>query len=294
MKLKKIVVLGIAGILVLGSVSGCGNEERDTIQQNKSEVKQPENKKPEADNQISGIEDEETENEEIEDEETELKESSEFKITAKMYQEGNIKIAYPQVENLVNQEITDWYNQQFKHSLEIYTGEAEEGDIAAASENVNETFKITYQSEDMISILVEGYFYAEGAAHPYAYMNSYNINLKTGESMGITDEYAPEEIVNDLLAGKNYTPITDVETMTEMTGEELDYLKQEIAGKDREFTLESMEKCDYDFRIAEDGTVVAGEEAVYVHSIRLADGSWGIGLETSHALGDYVIVKYSK
>lgn len=278
MKLKKIAVICMAGIMMLSGVAGCG--DRDT-------VKQQEVEKGEAEQNLK--EEENKEKQEKED----LK--GKFSITTEVYEDGGIHIEYPQVENLVNGDITEWYNEQFKSTVTTYTeGDVEEGDIAANSESVNESFRVTYQSEDMVSILIEGYFEAEGAAHPYSYMSSYNINLKTGESMSIMDQYTPEEIVNTLFSGGGYTGISDADNMEEMTEEEKQSLSEELSIRDKEFTLESMKKCDYDFYPDADGKMQKGEDDVYMHSIRLKDGMWAVCLDVTHALGDFAIVRYDK
>lgn len=278
--------MGVMGI------TGCGNEKSDVVKPEK--VQEEENQKQA---ETQNKEEQQHGKENQQKEETEIEEGNkkkQFAITREVYEEGEIHIEYPQVENLVNQDITEWYNEQFKSSIDVYTGEVEEGDLAEGSETVEETFQVTYQSEDMISILIEGYFYAEGAAHPYSYKSSYNINLKTGESMSITDEYSPEEIVDDLLAGQNYTVIKDAKTMEVMTGEEQDAAFQEITTKDRAFMLESMKNCDYDFKSGADGKMLQGEDIVYAYSVRLSDGKWAICTDVSHALGDYIIIRYDK
>lgn len=259
MKYKKIVILCMALILV--GFCGCGQLEKNNFKDK---------------------------------EKTQQKENLQFSIKTETYEEGDIHIEYPHVENLVNQEITDWYNNQFKSAVNIHTEEAEEGDLAAASDTVNENFQVTYQSDEMISILIEGSFYAEGAAHPYSYKRSYNINLKTGETMSITDEYTPDDIVNDLLSGKNYTMIANAETLSPLEGEILEYAKQEIEIRDKDFMLESLEKCDYDFTVDSGGKVVDNREMVYGYSLRLKDGKWAICTDVCHALGDYLIIRYDR
>ncbi len=234
MKLKRMLVACVAGILISGMLIGCQEQEKDTVKQ--------ESTKNNKEERLSTEKQEQQEPEKA------------FSITREIYEEGDIHIEYPHVENLVNQKITDWYNEQFKSRIAVYTeGEVEEGDITAESQSVNETFQVTYQSEDMVSILIDGYFYADSAAHPSSYKNSYNINLKTGESMSITDEYDVEQMADDLLSGQFYTGIRDIENSGEMSEEEQTYLIQEMKARDRDFTLESLNKCDYRFCVNAEG-----------------------------------------
>lgn len=297
MKKERIAALCMVGILALVGMTGCGNGEKNVEKQEQT-MKNEESPDDSSEIESEGSEEQssqETEGEpEQQDSEEEENKEGVFSIRTETYEEGDIHIKYPHVENLVNEEVTDWYNEEFKSTIETYTSEVEEGDMGASSETVNETFQVTYQSEEMISILIEGNFYAEGAAHPYSYMRSYNINLKTGETLGITDEYTPEEIVEDILAGNNYAVIADTRTMEAMTGENLEYVKQEIAAKDRDFFLECMDNCDYRFRTGTDGSITDEENMVYAYSLRLPDGTWAIGTDVSHALGDYRILRYDK
>ena len=288
MRIKKGIFIYLAGVMLFSDVAGCG--DRDTVKQQEVKEEGAEQIIKEAKEQRH---DKKEKKEKQRQEKDLLKEK--FSITAEVYEDGDIHIEYPQIENLVDEDITEWYNEQFKSTVVAYTeGDIEEGDIAGNCERVNESFQITYQSDDMISILIEGYYEAEGAAHPYSYMSSYNINLKTGESMGITDQYTPEELVDTLFSGENYTGISDVDNMEEMSEEEMQYLSGEISARDREYTLESMQKCDYKFTLDAEGKMKKGEEDVYMYSVRLKDGKWALCLDITHALGDCVIVRYDK
>ena len=306
---KKIVTYCIAGMLAFAgviSISGCGAQETDidtageggrVLEENLNEEHDAEQRDKKED--IEEQSKRETENPEKEepgneDQEAENAQTGEFAITTRTYEEGDIHIEYPQVENLVNEEITEWYNKKFAETVEAFTGEVEEGDLAAVSETVNETFTVTYQSKDMVSILIEGTLYSEGAAHPYSYKSSYNIDLNTGETLGMMDIYEAEELAEDLLNSRNCTPMENAETLESMSGEMLEYIQQEMSMYGRELLYESLKHCDYDFHKDADGGMKEGEEPVYLYSIRLSDGAWGIILDVSHALGDYAVIRYDK
>lgn len=332
MKKRKLLILIMIGAMVLGTVTGCGKEKAEEVKQEEvSEGKSEEDSK-ESSNEKLAEDSKEGSNEKSEDNsegtsEENLKENSEgtsgenlkessegtsgdnsgedsekqqsgedaFTITKEVYEdeEGDVHIEYPHVENLVNQEITDWYNQKFESDAK-WVMNAIDVEEEGFREYINEGFQVTYQSEDMVSILIRGNYYAEGAAHPYSYISSYNINLKTGESMSITDEYSLEEIVDDIFSGQNYTVLVNIENLEEADEEFTEYVKQELAANDRDFMMECLQRCDNDFKIGEDGNLIEGEEAVYMHSIRLKDGTWAMGMEVTHVLGDYVIIRYDK
>ena len=75
MKLKQIVVLCMAGILTLSSISGCGNTEKNTIQQEESKSKEnkPKEKKPEGkESELEGGEEQKEHNQKSEQRSSDL------------------------------------------------------------------------------------------------------------------------------------------------------------------------------------------------------------------------------
>lgn len=320
MKKRKLLILIMIGAMVLGTVTGCGKEKAEEVKQEEVSEGKPEEDSKESSNEKLAEDSKEGSNEKSEEnsegtsgenqkessegtsgdnsgEDSEKQQNGEdtFLLTKEVYEdeEGDVHIEYPHVENLVNQKITDWYNQKFESDAK-WVMNAIDVEEEGFREYINEGFQVTYQSEDMVSILIRGNYYAEGAAHPYSYMSSYNINLKTGESMSITDEYSQEEIVDDIFSGQNYTALVNIENLEEADAEFTEYVKQELAAKDREIMMECLQRCDNEFKIGEDGNLIEGEEAVYMHSIRLKDGTWAMGMEVTHVLGDYVIIRYDK
>lgn len=297
MKRNKIIGICMIGAFALATVSGCGSQGLGVAQQDESEVKTEElSTTPSETHKSSPIEDDKLAQED--DGETEQPTEEEvFTITKQVYENDHVYIEYPQVENLVNQEITDWYNEQFKNTIKDAT--QDEGDESASeSDTINETFQVTYQSEDMISILIEGSVYVQNTPHPYSYMYGYNINLKTGETMGITDIYTTAEIVemvDDFLAGENVAIIANMETMEEMDEESFQDAMQEMMEYDRAFLIEGLEGSDFNYYIGEDGKMTEDDELMTGHySIRLPDGKWAFTVSVSHALGDCRLVRYDK
>lgn len=290
MKQRKLLIFCILSVLISGTIIGCGAEETNVAKQEEVLKESQEGNQEENQQQIEVKSSEEEESENVQERQDREKQ---FTINRKVYEDGDVYIEYPYVENLVNEEITDWYNKKFRSVIDICNGDVEEGDLAAGNA-VEETFEVTYQSEDMVSILITGNFYAESAAHPCSYMSSYNINLKTGETIGITDKYTPEEIVDDILSGQNCTVLSNVETLEEADEEMVECVKQEISEESREWLLAGMQECDYNFKVGADGKIAEGEDITSKYSIRLKDGTWAIGMDVSHALGDYIIIRYDK
>lgn len=304
----------MVGAFALAGASGCNSEQPDTTKQDNvvsettfpvsTEVNTPEpdvteTPTPEADvaAQDESVEDKEesvtTPSDIVENKITQEEAGTEFTITKEVYEHENVYIEYPQVENLVNQEITDWYNEEFKNTIRG-ASEDEEYEITSEGDTINETFQITYQSEDMISILIEGFVYVQHTPHPYSYKYGYNINLKTGETMGIADVYSPVEMTDDLLHGENIAIIANTETMEEMDDESFQEAMVDIKEFDRAGMIDSLEKSDFNFYIGEDGKLTKGEESPMDYSVRLPDGKWAFTISVNHALGDCRLVRYDK
>lgn len=295
MKRKQLTAMCLAGLLAIGLITGCGERR-------KADALAEENKKEESDGiadqskktptetdseeeQQEGTEESNTAEAESEQEESAQEQGSAFRITEKKYTDGDIQISYPYIENLVNQQITDFYNHEFESTVAAYAGESEEGDLASGSQQAVQSYTVTYQSDDMVSILIDGNFYSDGMPHPYSYSLSYNINLITGASMSITDTFTPEEIMDDIMAFRY---------ITVMGNQENEYIKQELEMKGKEEILNQLNHCDYNFTVGKDGSIADNGESPYSYSYRQEDGKWLIALEGSHAIGDYFTLRYEK
>lgn len=296
MKRKQLTAMCLAGVFVMGLINGCG-ERREAGMPAQESAKGQSNGTEYQDKKIPAEKDSKEQpqegaemessnaKEESKQEESTDKQESAFRITERKYENGDIKISYPYIENLVNQQITDFYNHEFESTVVSFGGEAEEGDLASGSQQAGQSFTVTYQSDDMVSILINGNFYSEEMPHPYSYSRSYNINLKTGESMSITDTFTPEEIIDDIMAFRYITVMGDLEN---------EYVKQELEIKGKEEVLNQLKHCDFNFVAGKDGTILVNEEAPYSYSYRQEDGKWIIVMEGSHAIGDYFALRYEK
>lgn len=277
MKYKKVIAI-FAVMLITGGMIGCNSKEPVSAVPSTTQLEYTiHTEKPIAPNPRT------------------QEEASAFIVHTEVYEDGDIHIEYPQVENLINQEITEFYNEKFKTVLKTVMGKVTEGDIAANATTMDERVRITYQSEDMISILIDGYVYEQGAAHPFSYQKSYNINIKTGETLGIMDEYSTEEIISRLESGSYMVLAEDIDKDGYIPAEDQEFknmVMDEISSNDKKLLEESIDRCDYDFILQEDNQSLESGKEPYMHSFRLKDGKWVLCVDVSHALGDYAVVYF--
>ena len=191
-------------------------------------------------------------------------------------EDGNFDVVYPQLEGWENTEAQERWNQEFQ-TAELQDGV--EGSQIEDYESYTVKPRIMTQTEDLLSILMEGTYFFKGAAHPYAFAYTYNIDMKTGESYRLPEQ--SEELVNrisaELLAG-NYTiesefkeiSISDVFWVDE--GDTLDESR----------IFNELQSCDYD------------PEFIPTCYSYWREDKIGIVFSTNHALGDYVIFEVNQ
>mgnify|MGYP001363720103 CR=1 FL=1 len=95
----------------------------------------------------------------------------------------NIKIRYPQIENLKDKNKQTKINEIIKNNaygyIESYSGE----EIDNYDLDIN--YKVTLISNDLLSIQYSGYSYDEGTAHPTDQFYTINLDLKAAERLSL-------------------------------------------------------------------------------------------------------------
>ena len=125
---------------------------------------------------------------------------------------------------------------------------------------------------DTLSILMNGNICEQGAAHPYSFKYTYNIDLNTGESIRLADHVDVDRLAENLFAGTGY------------------YVEESAADYFRERleaiygTPDSLARSLAGYDYTEDGS------APYGYSY-LENGKVWICMEVPHALGDYMEIE---
>ena len=205
----------------------------------------------------------------------EKKSSSKSSVTenAQSYSKDKSKISYPKlngidskIESSVNKAIED----NAKLALDSFTSNA--GSTAELKYNVKN------QSRNRMSIVYTGTLKTGNESKKIIFTN--NINLDTGESIGLTNFADPLTIANYILSD-------DVElenaTNTQAAG---------FAEYKKNLTVDTLKALleDADFPLIKKNDVNEGFPKLFSYE---SGGDIFIAMPLSHELGDYVLVKYS-
>ena len=206
---------------------------------------------------------------------TEKKASSKSSVTenAQSYTKDKSKISYPKlggidskIESSVNKTISD----NAKLALDSFTSNA--GSTAELKYNVKN------QSRNRMSIVYTGTLKTGNDSKKIIFTN--NINLDTGESIGLTDFADPLTIANYILSDD-----VELENATNSQAAGFAEYKKNLTVDTLKALLE-----DADFPLIKKNDVNEGFPKLFSYE---SGGDIFISIPLSHELGDYVLVKYS-
>ena len=205
----------------------------------------------------------------------EKKASSKSSVTenAQSYSKDKSKISYPKlngidskIESSVNKAIED----NAKLALDSFTSNA--GSTAELKYNVKN------QSRNRMSIVYTGTLKTGNESKKIIFTN--NINLDTGESIGLTDFADPLTIANYILSDD-----VELENATNTQAAGFSEYKKTLSVDTLKALLE-----DADFPLIKKNDVNEGFPKLFSYE---SGGDIFIAMPLSHELGDYVLVKYS-
>lgn len=205
----------------------------------------------------------------------EKKSSSKSSVTenAQSYSKDKSKISYPKlngidskIESSVNKAIED----NAKLALDSFTSNA--GSTAELKYNVKN------QSRNRMSIVYTGTLKTGNESKKIIFTN--NINLDTGESIGLTDFADPLTIANYILSDD-----VELENATNTQAAGFTEYKKNLTVDTLKALLE-----DADFPLIKKNDVNEGFPKLFSYE---SGGDIYIAIPLSHELGDYVLVKYS-
>ena len=203
------------------------------------------------------------------------KSSSKSSVTknAQSYSKDKSKISYPKlsginskIESSVNKAIED----NAKLALDSFTSNA--GSTAELKYNVKN------QSRNRMSIVYTGTLKTGNESKKIIFTN--NINLDTGESIGLTDFADPLTIANYILSDD-----VELENATNTQAAGFTEYKKNLTVDTLKALLE-----DADFPLIKKNDVNEGFPKIFSYE---SGGDIFIAIPLSHELGDYVLVKYS-
>ncbi|WP_235839185.1 DUF4163 domain-containing protein [Clostridium sp. Marseille-P2415] len=194
------------------------------------------------------------------------------------YQEGNVSIQYPAISNLGDQALEEKINNLLKsNALEIqkaYLGNAQKGSLTIESKVISADRKRT-------TVVYTGLFSADGAAYPTNIFVTNTVDMSQAKDIRLTDYVDPSALAGYILSEdcKLYDASPELTeafmAMRSDTGPEA-YAKM-------------FQQADFPVRTkSKNGTSVFPESFSYEDG-----GTIIVSIPVPHALGDFVLVKYT-
>lgn len=134
----------------------------------------------------------------------ELNTAVSYEIESRNYSKDEINITYPKIVNLDNDTYEDEINELIqKEAIKIIESYSlEEG-------NLDVDYRVTFRSNDFLSIQYLGSFFSTGAAHPLNIFYTSNIDLKKAEKVKLSDLLEINEAFVEKFKQGNYKSYDD-------------------------------------------------------------------------------------
>lgn len=185
-------------------------------------------------------------------------------------------LSFPQLEG--SDEITcDFYNQLWLDMAEDYATQA------AADPDLSYTlnFQVMTLTDDLLSILFKGQSIYAGAAYPTNFYLTYNIDLKSGETVRLANSPKLPKIV-DVLSSRAFDFHENYAYLAE-------FKDQVFVGHDTSMIMTRLSSADYQVKLTKGGLALA-DESHPTDFTYYEDGELRILVQVIHALGDYVVI----
>ena len=205
----------------------------------------------------------------------EKKSSSKSSVTenAQSYSKDKSKISYPKLSG-INSKIESSVNKAIEDNAKL----ALDSFASSAGSSVELKYNVKNQSRNRISIVYTGTLKTGNESKKIIFTN--NINLDTGESIGLIDFADPLTIANYILSDD-----VELENATNSQAAGFTEYKKTLTVDTLKALLE-----DADFPLIKKNDVNEGFPKLFSYE---SGGDIFIAIPLSHELGDYVLVKYS-
>ena len=210
------------------------------------------------------------------------KRDNSYKVTAKTYESknGKVKISYPQISGLYDENMQNYYNALFKSDFADYMKDG-------YTDTFENTYQVTYKSKDLLSIVFRCGGYVEGGAFPSTFAYAYTIDLETGGTLVPSAAIDTGSAAKNFLSGKNWTltkagdGVSKSDVLEFYADTAVEQMQEYITEEDV-LTVSKNKKGQYSVS----GTVAC---------LSYLDGSAApiFILDVSHALGDYVEIEFN-
>lgn len=135
-------------------------------------------------------------------------------------EENVICVAYPKLplpeREAANHEIEDFVQEKIAeiclltdYNLSASTKKLSETTADYQNTYLSMDYRITYCTEDLISIVFEGLYHYKKAAHPMHLLFTLNMNPASGNRLAFADRYAVDEDLYEIFAAQAETDISE-------------------------------------------------------------------------------------
>ncbi len=108
-------------------------------------------------------------------------------ITAAAYEEGNIRLRYPQTAGLSDEAKQTALNKLIQNDVWKYTVGPDIDAYSRETITYNLDYKVTLQTENLLSVLYTGSVSIEGGMHPSNVIYAATFDLQRGEKLSLSD-----------------------------------------------------------------------------------------------------------
>ena len=191
-----------------------------------------------------------------------------YTVETRTYEKNKIHLEYPQLVNVKD----SFTETEWNEILERYA--RKDLDYLDAEAEYTLTYEVATATEELLSIVYRIGGYETGAAHPYSYIETFNIDLNSGKEVRLADFIDTGRVVECLTSGNGYEIVDG--------GPDKESLQEYINTCPDMLTREYFDNFDLNF---------AAPDAYPVGYSYKKDDAVIICLEVNHALGDFVEIK---
>lgn len=186
-----------------------------------------------------------------------------YSVEEEFLTDNGAELFYPQIKGLDDEETEEEWNRRMKGKAEELVRGMEEG------ERLQGSFFVKTMDDELLSILVSGELTPAGQTDPVRFEYSFNIDMKTGDSIRLAHYRDVKQIAAGMMEGKYHT------ADGRLSGEFRERL--EILYGDADQLADVLRGFDFG----------EGQENPAGYSW-CEDGKTWIAMEVPHALGDYI------
>lgn len=280
--MKRVELILVCGMLAYG-MYGCGQKEAAQVEdvvefeQIAPEESEPVIIRDEQPAAVESITEEETTTTMAEEEELVPwvdrmagEQVASYSIETAVYEEGVVKVTYPQLSGMENAELQTKLNAGIKQA--VLQGSTAEGLSA---------YEYSYETASMgagvVSFVFKGYVNYEGSAYPVNEVKTLNLNLLTGENLRLKDYADVATVVSSLEMDMGYEVVSEGISKEDFSA----FLNNGYV------TDYAMTMLDYDTDFKNLSLVPTGYSCI-------RDNHLVLFVETEHAMGDYVEIIFDE